>query len=94
VLPYHIFFIKFKQIKNGFSSAIISTLTQLPLTVPANKQFDLTIVSENLFYVVYINDEIAFTNRIYKKESKSMDNFLQIMERLLFQISQFLINQK
>jgi beta-fructofuranosidase len=66
VLPYHIFFIKFKQIKNGFSSAIISTLTQLPLTVPANKQFDITIVSENLFYVVNINDEIAFTNRIYK----------------------------
>lgn len=69
------FFIKFKQIKNGSSSAIISTLTQLPLTVPANEQFDLTIVSENLFYVVYINDEIAFTNRIYKNESKSMDNF-------------------
>ncbi len=60
------FFIKFKQIKNGSSSTIISTLTQLPLTVPVNKQFDLTIVSENLFYVVNIYEEIAFTNRIYK----------------------------
>ena len=67
MLLYQInFFIKFKQIKNGSSSAIISTLIQLPLTVPADKQFDLTIVSDNLFYVVYINDEIAFTNRIYK----------------------------
>jgi beta-fructofuranosidase len=54
-----------KSIKNG-SSTVISTLTQLPLTVPANKQFDVTIVSENSVCVVYINDEIAFTNRIYK----------------------------
>lgn len=55
-----------KSIKNGTSTAIISTLAQLPLTVPANKQFDVTIVSENSVCVVYINDEIAFTNRIYK----------------------------
>ncbi len=54
-----------KSIKNG-SSTITSTLTQLPLTVPANKQFDVTIVSENSVCVVYINDQIAFTNRIYK----------------------------
>jgi len=47
----------------------------LPLTVPVNKQFDLTIVLGNSGCVVYINDETAFTNRIYKKESKSMDNF-------------------
>ena len=55
-----------KSIKNGSSSAAISTLTQLPLAVPTNKQFDVTIVSENSVCVVYINDEIAFTNRIYK----------------------------
>jgi len=55
-----------KSIKNGTSSAVISTLTQLPLAVPTNKQFDVTIVSENSVCVVYINDEIAFTNRIYK----------------------------
>jgi beta-fructofuranosidase len=54
-----------KSIKNG-SSTVLSTLTQLPLTVPANKQFDVTIVSENSVCVVYINDQIAFTNRIYK----------------------------
>jgi beta-fructofuranosidase len=55
-----------KSIKYGSSSAVISTLTQLPLAVPTNKQFDVTIVSENSVCVVYINDEIAFTNRIYK----------------------------
>jgi len=54
-----------KSIKNG-SSTDISTLTQLPLTVPSDKQFDVTIVSENSVCVVYINNEIAFTNRIYK----------------------------
>jgi beta-fructofuranosidase len=41
-------------------------LTQLPLKVPSNKEFDVTIVSENSVCVIYINDEIAFTNRIYK----------------------------
>ena len=41
-------------------------LTQLPLKVPANKEFDVTIVSENSVCVIYINNEIAFTNRIYK----------------------------
>jgi beta-fructofuranosidase len=55
-----------KSIKNGSSSAVISTLTQLPLAVPTSKQFDVTVVSENSVCVVYINDEIAFTNRIYK----------------------------
>ncbi|MBA4283836.1 MAG: glycosyl hydrolase [Candidatus Puniceispirillum sp.] len=55
-----------KSIKNGSASEVISTLTQLPLAVPANKQFDVTIVSEHSVCVVYINDEIAFTNRIYK----------------------------
>jgi beta-fructofuranosidase len=56
-----------KAIKNASSSSVVtSTLTQLPLVVPANKQFDVTIVSENSVCVVYINNEIAFTNRIYK----------------------------
>lgn len=41
-------------------------LTQLPLNVPVNKEFDITIISENSVCVIYINDEIAFTNRIYK----------------------------
>jgi beta-fructofuranosidase len=54
-----------KSIKNS-SSTITSTLNQLPLTVPTNKQLDVTIVSENSVCVIYINDEIAFTSRIYK----------------------------
>ncbi len=51
-----------KVIKNAPSL----NLTQLPLNVPANKEFDITIISENSVCVIYINDEIAFTNRIYK----------------------------
>jgi beta-fructofuranosidase len=51
-----------KVIKNASSL----NLTQLPLNVPANKEFDITIISENSVCVIYINDEIAFTNRIYK----------------------------
>jgi beta-fructofuranosidase len=51
-----------KVIKNGASLNV----TQLPLNVPVNKEFDITIISENSVCVVYINDEIAFTNRIYK----------------------------
>ena len=48
-------------------------LTQLPLKVPVNKEFDVTIVSENSVCVVYINDEIAFTNRIYKMNQNPHD---------------------
>ena len=55
-----------KSIKNGSSSPVVSTLNQLPLKVPANKEFEVTIISENSVCVVYINDELAFTNRIYK----------------------------
>lgn len=51
-----------KVIKNASSLNV----TQLPLNVPANKEFDVTIISENSVCVIYINDEIAFTNRIYK----------------------------
>ena len=51
-----------KVIKNASSLNV----TQLPLNVPANTEFDITIISENSVCVIYINDEIAFTNRIYK----------------------------
>ena len=51
-----------KVIKNASSLNV----TQLPLILPANKEFDITIISENSVCVIYINNEIAFTNRIYK----------------------------
>lgn len=37
-----------------------------PLVVPANKVFDIKIVVENAICVVYVNNHVAFTNRIYK----------------------------
>ncbi|TYP96221.1 beta-fructofuranosidase [Sphingobacterium allocomposti] len=37
-----------------------------PLVVPANRVFDIKIVIENSVCVVYVNNNVAFTNRIYK----------------------------
>lgn len=37
-----------------------------PLIVPTNKVFDIKIVMENSICVVYVNNHVAFTNRIYK----------------------------
>lgn len=37
-----------------------------PLIVPADKQFDVNIVIENSICVVYVNNNVAFTNRLYK----------------------------
>lgn len=37
-----------------------------PLVVPENKVFDIKILIEKSICVVYVNDNVAFTNRIYK----------------------------
>ncbi|SFS31086.1 glycoside hydrolase family 32 protein [Sphingobacterium wenxiniae] len=37
-----------------------------PLIVPANKVFDVKIIIENSICVVYVNNNVAFTNRIFK----------------------------
>lgn len=37
-----------------------------PLIVPENKRFDITLIIEKSVCVLYVNDNIAFTNRIYK----------------------------
>jgi len=39
-----------------------------PLIVPANKVFDVKIVIEKSICVVYVNNNVAFTNRIYKMD--------------------------
>lgn len=39
-----------------------------PLIVPTNKVFDVKIVIENSICVVYVNNNVAFTNRIYKMD--------------------------
>jgi len=40
--------------------------TSIYLPVPANKEFNVNIVVENSVCVIYVNGEIAFSNRIYK----------------------------
>lgn len=42
------------------------TKTSVYLSVPANKEFNVSIVVENSVCVIYVNGEIAFSNRIYK----------------------------
>ncbi len=37
-----------------------------PLIVPDNKQFNVKIIIEKSICVVYVNDNVAFTNRIYR----------------------------
>jgi beta-fructofuranosidase len=39
-----------------------------PLIVPANKIFDVKIIIEKSVCVLYINNNVAFTNRIYKMQ--------------------------
>ncbi|RKO72425.1 DUF4975 domain-containing protein [Sphingobacterium puteale] len=39
-----------------------------PLIIPADKRFDVKIVIEKSICVVYVNNNVAFTNRIYKME--------------------------
>lgn len=39
-----------------------------PLIVPENKIFDVKIVIEKSIAVVYVNNNTAFTNRIYKMD--------------------------
>ena len=41
-------------------------IDNVKLNVPDNKEFDVTIMVENSICVVYVNHQIAFTNRIYK----------------------------
>src|SRR5699024_6483957 len=36
------------------------------LIIPTNKKFDIKIVIENSICVVYVNNQVAFTNRIRK----------------------------
>src|SRR5690606_1705986 len=39
-----------------------------PLIVQTNKVFDVNLVVENSICVVYVNNQVAFTNRIYKMD--------------------------
>lgn len=41
-------------------------IDDVQLTIPNNKEFDVTVVVENSICVVYVNHQTVFTNRIYK----------------------------
>lgn len=37
-----------------------------PLDVPANRKFNVTVIAEKSICTIYVNDQVAFTNRILK----------------------------
>ena len=39
-----------------------------PLIVPENKIFNIKIIVEKSVCVLYVNDNVAFTNRIYRMD--------------------------
>jgi beta-fructofuranosidase len=47
-----------------------------PLIVPEDKVFDIKIVIEKSICVVYVNDNVAFTNRIYKMDKNPWSIFV------------------
>lgn len=54
------------QLNQRIYGAVNSTLAATHLPVPADKRFEVTIVVENSVCVVYVNNEIALSCRIYK----------------------------
>lgn len=57
----------YKEARNG-SNTGRSELNFTPLIVPSSKVFKLKIIIEKSICVVYVNDQVAFTNRILKMD--------------------------
>jgi len=55
-----------KEARNGGTGK--TELNFTPLTVPTNRIFNVKIIIEKSVCVVYVNDHVAFTNRIYKMD--------------------------
>ena len=53
---------------NYSTGSYINELNFTPLIVPENKLFDVKIIIEKSVCVMYVNNNVAFTNRIYKMD--------------------------
>jgi beta-fructofuranosidase len=53
-----------ETVNNGTTTT--QTITQVPLTVPVDRVFDIQLVLEKSVVTVYVNSQVALTNRIYK----------------------------
>ncbi len=53
---------------NYSTGSYVSELNFTPLLVPDNKVFNVKIIIEKSVCVLYVNDNVAFTNRIYKMD--------------------------
>lgn len=56
--------LRLDQMRNNNFSGVI--LNKIPLTVPADRKFEVTFVSEQSVCAIYVNGTLAFTNRLYK----------------------------
>lgn len=52
-----------QRIVNG---SVVSTPLSVALDIPADKKFEISIIIENSVCVIYVNNKIALTNRIYQ----------------------------
>ncbi len=63
--------------ESNYSTGSYTTeLNFTPLIVPDDKVFDIKIVIEKSICVVYVNDNVAFTNRIYKMDKNPWTIFV------------------
>ncbi|MDB5011987.1 MAG: hypothetical protein JWQ25_189, partial [Daejeonella sp.] len=60
--------------RSAITTSTVAT-TDVPLTLTPNTNYNVQIVVENSMLVVYINDEVALTTRIYKATNTSWGVF-------------------
>lgn len=62
---------------NYSTGSYTNELNFTPLIVPDDKKFDVKIIIEKSICIVYVNDNVAFTNRIYKMDKNPWTIFVE-----------------
>jgi beta-fructofuranosidase len=75
---------------NYVTGSYSKELNFTPLIVPADKVFNVKIIIEKSICILYVNDNVAFTNRIYKMDQNPWTIFA---DNGTIKISNFTINK-
>lgn len=75
---------------NFVTGSYSKELNFTPLIVPANKIFNVKIIIEKSVCILYVNDNVAFTNRLYKMDQNPWTIF---SDNGTIKISDFTINK-
>jgi len=75
---------------NFVTGSYSKELNFTPLIVPDNKIFNIKIIIEKSVCVLYVNDNVAFTNRIYKMDQNPWTIF---SDNGTIKISDFTVNK-